>query len=98
MNFLCSHFKVEDGRKYTFSEYYAILLQTFMNATEMQKMMCSVYGGGAVMIERVGSCLRSFLVLLTFWPNNSLLWGCIMHWKMFSSTFGPYLPEANSGR
>ena len=27
-----------------------------------------------------------FLVLLTFWPNSSLLWGCLMHWKVLSST------------
>ena len=40
--------------------------------------------------------LPSFLVLLTFWPNNSLLWGCITHWKMFSSTPGLYPLEANS--
>ena len=36
------------------------------------------------------------LVLLTLWPNNSLLWGCLMHWKMFSSTPGLYPLEANS--
>ena len=44
----------------------------------------------------IKSGLQSFLVLLTFWPNNSLLWGCLMHWKMFSSTSGLYPLEANS--
>ena len=48
--------------------------------------------------ERVKSGLRSFLVLLTFWPNYSLLWGCLMHWKTFSSTPGLYPQEANSRR
>ena len=58
---MCSHFKLEDGRKYTFSEYYAILLQTFMNATEMQKMICSVYGGGAVADQM---CQKGFVKFL----------------------------------
>ena len=48
--------------------------------------------------KSVKSGLQSFLVLLTFWPNNSLLWVCLMHWKMFSSTPGLYSLEANSGR
>ena len=50
------------------------------------------------LIENVKSGLQSHLALLTFWPNNSLLWGCLMHWKMFSSTPGLYPLEANSGR
>ena len=41
------------------------------------------------------SDLQSFLVLLTFGPNNSLLWGCLTHWKMFSSTPGLSPLEAN---
>ena len=49
------------------------------------------------LIECVKSGLQSFSVLLTFWPNNSLLWGCLMHWKMFSSIPGLYPLEANSG-
>ena len=48
--------------------------------------------------ECVKSGLRSFLVLLTFRLNNSLLWGCLMHWKVFSSTPGLHPREANSGR
>ena len=32
------------------------------------------------LIKCVKSGLRSFLVLLTFWPNNSLLWGYLTHW------------------
>ena len=47
--------------------------------------------------EHVKSDLRSFLVLI-FWPNNSLLWGCLVHWKMFSNTPGLYPLEDNSRR
>ena len=53
------------------------------NTTETQKRICTVYGEGA---ERVKSGLRRFLLLLTFWPDDSLVWGCLMHWKMLSST------------
>ena len=49
-------------------------------------------------IERVKRGLWSFLVLLTFWPNNSLLWGCLMHWKVVSSPPGLYPLDTNSGR
>ena len=42
------------------------------------------------LIEWVKSGLWSFLVLLIFWPNNYLLWGCLMHGKTFSSTPGLY--------
>ena len=66
------------------------------NATEMQKTKCVQCV--EKVIERVRSGLRSFLVLLTFWPNNSLLWGCLMHWKMFSSTPGLHPLEAIRGR
>ena len=46
--FLCSHFNIEDGRKYiTFSAYYVLLVQESKNATEMQKDL-SIYGEGAV--------------------------------------------------
>ena len=69
------------------------------NATEMQKKICVVYGEGAVTpIEHVKSGFQSFLVLLTLWPNTSLLWACLMHWKVFSSTPGLYPVEANSRR
>ena len=42
------------------------------NATGTQKKICAVYGEGAV-TDCVKSGLQSFLVLLIFWPNNSLL-------------------------
>ena len=67
------------------------------NTTEMLKMICAVCGEGAV-TEHVNSGLRSFLALLTFWPNNSWLWYYLMHWKMFTSTPGLYPLEANSER
>ena len=40
------------------------------------------------LMEHVKSDLQNFLVLLMFWPNNPLLWGCLMHWKPFSSIPG----------
>ena len=66
------------------------------NATEMQKKkMCAMYEEGAMTDWSVKSGLQSFLVLLTFWSNNYFLWGCIRHWKIFSSTPGHYPPEAS---
>ena len=47
--FLCSHFNIEGGRKYT--TFWHIKLYYFKkgkNATEMQKKICAVYGEGAV--------------------------------------------------
>ena len=88
--------KVEENTRFRHVMLY--YFKKGKNATETQKKICAVYGEGAV-TERVKSGLRSFLVLLTFWPNNSLLWGWgyLMHWKMFSSTPGLYSLEANSG-
>ena len=46
-DFLCSHFNIEDGRKYaTFSAYYASLFQKSKNET--QNKICAVYGEGAL--------------------------------------------------
>ena len=45
--FLCSHFNIEDGRKYTFLAYYDLLFKKGKNATEIQKR-CAVYGEGAM--------------------------------------------------
>ena len=36
--FLCSYFNIEDGRKYIFSVYYALLFQErYKNTTEIKK-------------------------------------------------------------
>ena len=35
--FLCTHFNIEDGRRYTFLVYYALLFQEGENVTEVQK-------------------------------------------------------------
>ena len=48
------------------------------------------------LIQCVKSDLQSFLALLIFWPNNSLPWGFLMRWKVFSSTPGLSPLEANS--
>ena len=69
-----------------------------VNATEMQKKTCAVYEKVLCLIECVKSGLWSFLVLLTFWPNNSLLWGCLLHWKMSSKTPGLCPLEVNNRR
>ena len=38
IEFLCSHFNIEDGRKYaTFSVYYALFFKKGKNATDTQK-------------------------------------------------------------
>ena len=44
--FLCIHFNTEDGRKYTFSAYYAFIISRGVkNTTEMQKKkLCCVWG------------------------------------------------------
>ena len=68
------------------------------NVTEAQKQFRAVCGEGAVTDQMCQKWFVKFLDLLTFFPNNSLLWGCLMHWKMFSSTPGLYPLEANSGR
>ena len=67
---------------------WSIMLYYFKKGktTETQKKICVIYG------------LQSFLVLLTFWPNNSLLGGRLMHWKMFISTPGLYPLEVSNGR
>ena len=64
---------MEENRQH----FWHIMLYYFKkgkNVTEIQKKICAVYGEGAVTGRRCQSGLRSFLVLLTFWPNNSLLW------------------------
>ena len=54
---MCSHFNIEDGRKYaTFLEYYALLAYYVLayyfkkgkNATKTPQKICAVYGEGAV--------------------------------------------------
>ena len=68
-----------------------------INATNVIKT-CAVYGEDAVTDQMCKKWFVKFLGTLTFWPNNSLLWVCLMYWKMFSSTPGLYRLEANSGR
>ena len=46
--FMCSHFNINNERKYTFLAYYALLLKKSKNSTEMQKVICAVYGDDAV--------------------------------------------------
>ena len=50
------------------------------------KKICAVYGEGAVTGQTCQKWFAKLMVLLTFWPNNPLLWGCFVHWKMVSSS------------
>ena len=68
------------------------------NATETQEKICAVYGEGAVTDGTCQKCFAKFLGIIDIWPNNSLPWGCLMHWKMFSSTPGLCPLEANNRR
>ena len=55
-DFLCSHFNIKDGRKYT--TFWHIMLYNFKkgkNATETQKKIYAVYGEGSV---TDGTCQR----------------------------------------
>ena len=87
--FLCSHSNIEDGRKYaTFQHLMLYYFKKGKNESKTQTGFVRCMEKELWLIKHVKSGLRSFLVLLTFWPNNSLLWDCLMHWKMFSSTRG----------
>ena len=60
--FWCSHFNVEDGRKYaTFLVYYALLFKKGKCVPETQKRLCAVYGEGAV---TTGTCQKWFAKFL----------------------------------
>ena len=49
IEFLCSHFNIEDGRKYaTFWHVMLYYFKTGKNRTETQKKICAVCGEGAV--------------------------------------------------
>ena len=68
------------------------------NATETQKNICAVCGEAAVTDRTGQKWFEKVLGTTDILVNNSLLWGCFMHWKMFSSTPGLYPLEANSRR
>ena len=90
---------MEDGRKCNiFSVLCFIISREVKIQLKHTKKTCAVYGEGAVTDQMFQSGLQSLLILLTFWTNNSLLWGHLMHWKIFSSAPGLYPLEGNSGR
>ena len=68
------------------------------NATETQEKIYAVYGEVAVTDRTCQKWFAKFLGIIDIRPNNSLPWGCLMHWKMFSSTPGLCPLEANSRR
>ena len=81
--------------------FWHIMLYNFekgKNATETQKWFVQCMEKVLWLMEHVISGLCSFSVLLTLWPNKSLPWDCLMHWKMFSSTPGLYPLDTNSRR
>ena len=82
--------------------FWHIMLYSFKkgkNTTETPKIKMRVmYGEGAMTDRTCPVWFVKFLGTVDIFANNSLLWGCLMHWKMFSSTPGLYPLEANSGR
>ena len=96
--FLCSHFNIEDRRNNIFSILCFTISRKVKMLLKCKKRFVQYMEKALWLTECVKSGLQSFLVLLTFWPNNSLLWGCLMHQKMFSSSPGLYPLEANGGR
>ena len=79
------HKPVLNPLSHTIQSYY---FKKGKKAIEMQKRFVQCIENMLWLVKCVKSGLWSFSVLLTFWPNNSLLWGCLMHWKMFSSSPG----------
>ena len=63
----------------------------------MQKKVCAVYREGAVTDGKCQKWFAKFLGTADILAI-SLLWGCLMHWKMSSSILGLYPLGANSGR
>ena len=61
-----------------------------------KKNMCAVYGEGAVTDQICQKWFAKFLGGTHILVKYSLLWGCLMHWKMFSSIPDLYPLEANS--
>ena len=41
-----------------------------------------MYGEGAVTDGMSQKWFAKFIGTTDFWPSNSLLWGCLMHWKI----------------
>ena len=80
-----------------FGILYFIISREVKTPLKWKKKLCSGWRRCCDWLN-VSNGLQSFLVLWTFWPNNSLLWGCLRHWKTFSSTLGHYPLEANSRR
>ena len=64
----------------------------------MQKKSCAVYGEDTVTDRMCQKWFAKFHGTIDIWPNNSLPWGCLMHWTTCSSTPGLYPLEASSGR
>ena len=59
--FLCGHFNIEDGRKYT--TFWHIMFYYFKkgkNSTETQKKICAVHGEGAVTDQTCQKCFAKF--------------------------------------
>ena len=51
------------------------------NATETQKKICIAYGEGTVTDQMCQKWFAKFLGTIDIF-NSSLLWACLMHWKM----------------
>ena len=79
--------------------FWCIMLYYFKkskNATQTQKKICAVCGEGAVTDRTCQKWFETFRATNDAWPNNSLLWGCLV--EDVEQHPGLYPLNTNSGR
>ena len=62
--------------------FWHIMLYYFKkgkNATEIQIKICAVYREGAMTNRTCQKWFAKFFGTIDIWPNNSSLWGCLVH-------------------
>ena len=75
---LCSHFNIEGGEICNiFSVLCFIISRKVKTPLKCKERFVQCMQKVLRLIECIKSGLQSFPVLLTFQPNNSLLWGCL---------------------
>ena len=68
--------------------FWHIMLYYFKkgkNATETQEKICAAYGEGAVTDPTCQKWFAKFLGTTDIWPNSSLPWDCLMHWRRLAA-------------
>ena len=81
--------------------FWCIMLDYFKkskNVTETQKKISAPYGKGVVTDRMYQKWFAKYLGTIDIMTKKFFLWGCLMHWKIFSSTPGLHPLEANSRR